>query len=31
VVMREAGVGEAFCFDRHFGEFGFDVAPRTSG
>jgi uncharacterized protein len=31
VVMREAGVGEAFCFGGHFGEFGFDVVPRTSG
>ena len=27
VVMRETGVREAFCFDRHFGEFGFEAVP----
>lgn len=27
LVMREAGVYDAFCFDRHFREQGFDVLP----
>jgi predicted nucleic acid-binding protein len=27
-VMREAGVKRAFCFDRHFLEFGFEVVPQ---
>jgi predicted nucleic acid-binding protein len=31
VVMREAGVAEAFCFDQHFREFGFEVLPDTAG
>jgi predicted nucleic acid-binding protein len=31
VVMREVGVRQAFCFDRHFREFGFEVVPGTPG
>jgi predicted nucleic acid-binding protein len=27
VVMREAAISEAFCFDRHFREQGFHVLP----
>lgn len=29
VVMREAAIGKAFCFDRHFREFGFEMVPGT--
>jgi predicted nucleic acid-binding protein len=27
VVMRDSGVSEAFCFDRHFREQGFRTLP----
>ncbi len=29
LVMRESGLKEAFCFDRHFREFGFEAVPES--
>lgn len=29
LVMREAGLKGAFCFDRHFPEFGFEALPGS--